>query len=110
MRDSFLDSSKALLIFCVVFGHFLERMIGWSDPKSHVLLGLIYSIHMPAFIFISGMLFKDKMCLKIFYSLWLYMCHFKFYIPYLMRFGQRSGSGIGICLSGPIGFCGICSA
>lgn len=64
MRDSFLDSSKALLIFCVVFGHFLERMIGWSDPKSHVLLGLIYSIHMPAFIFISGMLFKDKNVLK----------------------------------------------
>lgn len=64
MRDSFLDSSKALLIFCVVLGHFLERMIGWSDPKSHMFLGLIYTIHMPAFIFISGMLFKDKNVLK----------------------------------------------
>lgn len=64
MRDSFLDGSKALLIFCVVFGHFLERMMGWSDPKSHVLLGVIYSIHMPAFIFISGMLFKDKNVFK----------------------------------------------
>lgn len=64
MRDSFLDSSKALLIFCVVLGHFLERLIGWSDPKSHVFLGVIYTIHMPAFIFISGMLFKDKNVLK----------------------------------------------
>ena len=64
MRDSFLDSSKGLLIFCVVFGHFLERMMGWSDPKSHVLLGVIYAIHMPAFIFISGILFKDKNVIK----------------------------------------------
>lgn len=64
MRDSFLDTSKALLIFLVVFGHFLERMMGWSDPKSHVVLGFIYTIHMPAFIFISGMLFKDKNLIK----------------------------------------------
>lgn len=64
MRDQDLDTCKAVLIFLVVFGHFVERMIGWSNPQSHVLLGVIYAIHMPAFIFISGMLYKDKNYLK----------------------------------------------
>jgi len=64
MRDYYLDSCKAVLIFLVVLGHFLERMIGWKDPISHMFLGTIYFIHMPAFIFISGMLFKDKNWLK----------------------------------------------
>ena len=64
MRDTYLDSCKATLIFLVVFGHFLERMIGWKDPIDHVLLGTIYFIHMPAFIFISGMLFKDSKWFK----------------------------------------------
>ncbi|WP_151750666.1 acyltransferase family protein [Acinetobacter bereziniae] len=60
MRDTYLDSCKATLIFLVVLGHFLERMIGWDDSFNHALLGTIYFIHMPAFIFISGMLFKEK--------------------------------------------------
>lgn len=60
MRDTYLDTSKAVLIFLVVLGHFLERMIGWNDPIDHALLGAIYFVHMPAFIFVSGMLFKDK--------------------------------------------------
>lgn len=64
MRNEALDSAKAGLIFLVVLGHFLERMIGWSQPSSHVLLETIYAIHMPAFIFISGMLYKDKNWLK----------------------------------------------
>ena len=81
MRDHFLDTSKALLIFLVVFGHFLERMIGWSDANSHLLLSVIYSIHMPAFIFISGMLFKDKNILKnILFFLALYL-PFQFLFP-----------------------------
>lgn len=60
MRDTYLDSCKATLIFLVVLGHFLERMIGWDDSFNHALLGTIYFIHMPAFIFISGMLFNEK--------------------------------------------------
>ena len=60
MRNHYLDSSKAILIFLVVLGHFLERMIGWDDSVNHAVLGLIYFIHMPAFILISGMLYKDK--------------------------------------------------
>lgn len=64
MRDTYLDTSKAVLIFLVVLGHFLERMVGWVDPIGHTLLGTIYFVHMPAFIFISGMLFKDKNWMK----------------------------------------------
>lgn len=74
MRDTYLDSCKATLIFLVVLGHFLERMIGWKDPIDHALLGSIYFVHMPAFIFISGMLYKDKNWFKnilFFISLYL---------------------------------------
>lgn len=74
MRDTYLDSSKAILIFLVVFGHFLERLIGWVNPINHALLSMIYFIHMPAFIFVSGLLFKDKNWIKnivFFISLYL---------------------------------------
>ena len=64
MRDTYLDSSKAVLIFLVVFGHFLERLIGWGTPLNHALLGTIYFVHMPAFIFISGLFYKDQNWLK----------------------------------------------
>lgn len=74
MRNSYLDSCKAVLIFLVVLGHFLERLIGWKDPVAHAVLGSIYIVHMPAFIFISGMLFKDKNWLKnIFFFISLYL-------------------------------------
>ena len=43
------DNLKAILIFLVVFGHFLELVEG------HNLLYLtIYSFHMPLFLFVSG--------------------------------------------------------
>ncbi|MPW42948.1 acyltransferase family protein [Acinetobacter guerrae] len=58
MRDTSLDKAKGLLIFLVVFGHILERFIGWND-LSGILLTFIYSFHMPAFIFISGLFFKN---------------------------------------------------
>lgn len=81
MRDTYLDSCKATLIFLVVLGHFLERMIGWKDPIDHVLLGTIYFIHMPAFIFVSGLLYKDKNWLKnIFFFIALYI-PFQFFFP-----------------------------
>lgn len=74
MRDHYLDTSKAVLIFLVVFGHFLERLVGWQFETSGTLLSLIYLIHMPAFIFISGMLFKDLNYFKnILFFLSLYL-------------------------------------
>ena len=58
MRDASLDKAKGLLIFLVVFGHVLERFIGWNG-FSKTLLIILYSFHMPAFIFVSGLLFKN---------------------------------------------------
>nr|WP_174506756.1 acyltransferase family protein [Acinetobacter sp. Marseille-Q1620] len=81
MRNHYLDTSKAILIFLVVFGHFIEQMIGWGQITSHTVLGVIYFVHMPAFIFISGLLFKDKNWIKnIIFFLSLYL-PFQFLYP-----------------------------
>ncbi|MFH4243140.1 acyltransferase family protein, partial [Acinetobacter baumannii] len=55
MRNLHIDATKGVLIFLVVLGHYLERLIGWNEPLNQALLGSIYFVHMPAFIFISGM-------------------------------------------------------
>ena len=43
-----MDNIKLFLIFCVVFGHMLELV------DTGVWYKIIYSFHMPAFIFVSG--------------------------------------------------------
>ncbi|MEY8355765.1 acyltransferase family protein [Lachnospiraceae bacterium 54-53] len=50
-RNHKMDNGKALLIFLVVFGHFLELFPG--NFKAFLYL-VIYSFHMPAFVFFSG--------------------------------------------------------
>ncbi|AOA58563.1 acyltransferase family protein [Acinetobacter larvae] len=81
MRDQYLDACKGILIFLVVFGHFLERFMGWNFTESKFLLSAIYSLHMPAFIFISGLLFKDKqITFKVLYFLSLLVPFQLFYI------------------------------
>ena len=50
------DNVKFLLIFLVVLGHFVERSDA-SAAKSAFLF--IYTFHMPAFIFISGLFSKS---------------------------------------------------
>jgi fucose 4-O-acetylase-like acetyltransferase len=50
-RNYKLDNIRFLLIFCVVFGHLLELFpSAWGD----ILYRLIYTFHMPAFLFITG--------------------------------------------------------
>lgn len=58
-RDVRLDAAKGVLIFLVVFGHLIEpvRGEGWG---MHVYR-FIYLFHMPAFIFISGMLTSHRL-------------------------------------------------
>lgn len=98
MRDHYLDTSKAVLIFLVVFGHFLERLVGWQFETSGSLLSLIYLIHMPAFIFISGMLFKDQNYIKnIVFFLSLYL-PFQIIYPLFASFlsGEMKWSGFNV--------------
>lgn len=58
-RDYRLDKAKGLLIFIVVFGHFLEQISGWDMGYSRALLTGIYSFHMPAFVFLAGITAKS---------------------------------------------------
>lgn len=51
------DNAKLLLIFLVVFGHFLETFLE-QYPVCESVYGIIYLFHMPAFLFISGMFSK----------------------------------------------------
>ncbi|MEN8407231.1 acyltransferase family protein [Acinetobacter seifertii] len=74
MRNLHIDATKGVLIFLVVLGHYLERLIGWNEPLNQAILGSIYFVHMPAFIFISGMFFKEEKILeKVIYFLSLYL-------------------------------------
>lgn len=84
-REYQYDNVRFLLIACVVFGHFLENARG--IPYQNELYRLIYSFHMPAFLFLSGMfarfnrqklltsLFFPYMVLQVaytYFSKWLY--------------------------------------
>lgn len=55
--EPYLDNLKAILIFLVVLGHFLEiRISSYSSVRT--VFSLIYAFHMPLFVFISGYLSK----------------------------------------------------
>ncbi|MEX3012704.1 acyltransferase family protein [Acinetobacter baumannii] len=84
MRNLHIDATKGVLIFLVVLGHYLERLIGWNEPLNQAILGSIYFVHMPAFIFISGIFFKEEKILeKLIYFL-SFICRFSFYFNCLM--------------------------
>ncbi|EQC2291874.1 TPA: acyltransferase family protein [Listeria innocua] len=57
--DYQLSNIKGILIFLVMFGHFLLVM----GPKEVAVIDVIYSFHMPAFIFING-IFSQKVTFK----------------------------------------------
>jgi fucose 4-O-acetylase-like acetyltransferase len=60
-RDVRLYTVKGCLIFLVVLGHLLERVGGWNwDGLLRFLLTAIYLFHMPAFVFIFGMMSKRR--------------------------------------------------
>lgn len=53
-----LSNMKALLIWLVVFGHFLPHMDGLGNIRYQIRV-FIWMFHMPAFLFISGFLSKN---------------------------------------------------
>jgi fucose 4-O-acetylase-like acetyltransferase len=61
-RIQSLDAIKAFAIFLVVFGHMLQKCV--EDVDDNYLFKLIYSFHMPLFIFISGFVSYRKDGLK----------------------------------------------
>lgn len=53
VRDSYWDNLKGVLIILVVCGHLCERYIDNSNLLRHLWI-VIYSFHMPLFIFVNG--------------------------------------------------------
>ena len=53
VRNAYWDNLKGILILLVVCGHLCERYISDSDLLKHIWI-LIYSFHMPLFIFVNG--------------------------------------------------------
>ena len=62
-RDYLFDNYKALLIFLVVVGHFIEPATG-NNVFFNGLKWIIVSFHMPAFIFISGYFSKKTLSIS----------------------------------------------
>ena len=50
VRNVYICNLKVLLIFLVVFGHFIERDIG-TNSAVHALYRGIYLFHIPLFVF-----------------------------------------------------------
>lgn len=77
-RDNSFDICKALLIFLVILGHFFQGSLKAAEnPNSLIVWGeyIIYSFHMPAFMFISGWFCYGKQ-----YSFMPYMRNTLFYL------------------------------
>jgi fucose 4-O-acetylase-like acetyltransferase len=57
VRDVYFDNLKTILIFLVVLGHFVN--LSKTIPIMGAINNVIYSFHMPIFIFISGYFSKN---------------------------------------------------
>ncbi|AQY52266.1 acyltransferase family protein [Listeria weihenstephanensis] len=85
-KDVKLSNVKGLLIFLVVLGHLLLIVRGGMES----LIILIYSFHMPAFIFLNGYFAKNVNWKKILNLLVLYIIFQSFYavITYITHYGE----------------------
>lgn len=71
-REAFYCNVKLLLIFMVVYGHMIEGMIDSVEPLMRIYR-VIYSVHMPLFLFLSGLFLKNRMtCLRQVRQMFLY--------------------------------------
>lgn len=90
-RDAYFDNAKFLLIFLVVFGHFIQSYID-NHTLIRALYLTIYTFHMPAFIFIAGYFAKGifdkgyilklakKLLLPYVIFQLLYACYYYFFL------------------------------
>lgn len=59
MRNNTIDIAKGFLIICVILGHLLLDTL-----NENVVRYVIYSFHMPLFMFLSGYLITYQRCLR----------------------------------------------
>lgn len=90
-RDAKWDNVKCLLIFCVVIGHVLYRYID-NDHNARSIYFLIYTFHMPVFIFLSGMFSKKGIQNRQYYKILFYIMVY-FVMKLLQAFAESLGSG-----------------
>ncbi len=58
-RIALWDNLKFFLVTCVIIGHFADQFTDVSNIYDSIFL-FVYSFHIPLFIFISGLMFKNK--------------------------------------------------
>ena len=87
VRTREIDAMKGVLIFLVVLGHFLLPLLGFGARSINLPFDLIYSFHMPAFVFLSGLFAGHALrsprhwCKRCLTLLWLYI-FFKWLVFY----------------------------
>jgi len=59
-RLDWIDALKSILIIIVIWGHLIQYYSGETEFWENSIWEIIYSFHMPLFIFISGYFFKNK--------------------------------------------------
>ncbi len=78
MRNYYFDNLKVILIFLVVLGHLIEPLI--TEEFYRTIYIIIYSFHMPLFIFVTGYFAKANN--KGIKKLWMLL--FKYEIIYAL--------------------------
>ncbi|MCO4851172.1 acyltransferase family protein [Bacillus vallismortis] len=85
-KDIKLNNVKGLLIFFVVFGHLLIA----SKSGLENMVEIIYSFHMPAFIFLNGYFSKRPSMKKVINLIFLYVIFQTFYCAFRYYAGNFS--------------------
>lgn len=93
--DHWLGNYKVLLIFMVVFGHLIEtfRNLDGNDPVQ-IVYNIIYLLHMPAFIFMSGYFFKEVRPKRIISFVVLYFIWQSIHEVYLAYVNEKTVDGL----------------
>ncbi|MBM6723845.1 acyltransferase family protein [Pseudoflavonifractor phocaeensis] len=86
VREFQYDNLRCLLIALVVLGHLLE--IAGEFPHKETLYTLIYSFHMPAFLFLSGMFARFDRGKFIFGMALPYLVLQTFYTSFVEKLGD----------------------
>ncbi|WP_442599266.1 acyltransferase family protein [Neobacillus sp. D3-1R] len=89
-REYYFDNAKFILIFFVVFGHFIRPLIE-DNELALAIYKVIYTFHMPAFILISGFFAKgiqqqgyiQKITKKLIYPYIIFQVIYSIYYFYL---------------------------
>lgn len=58
-RNQFIDVAKGFTILLVVLGHCIQYIYAPNDYDKNIFFRVIYSFHMPFFMFLSGYLISD---------------------------------------------------